>query len=64
MIIRLIIGFWTKSGAYSDFSLEKAGHHKIQSIFRENRSKKQLTLRIFGGTSFKNARPTHCRKKS
>jgi hypothetical protein len=33
---RLTIGFWS-SRTYPDFGFEKAGHTKIQSIFRENR---------------------------
>jgi hypothetical protein len=48
-MIRLTIGFWSKSWTCPDFGFERAGHNKFQSIFQEKSGK----LSIFDGTFFK-----------
>jgi hypothetical protein len=42
---RLTISFWSRSRSGSNFRLEKEGHTKIKSIFKE----KSETLRILDG---------------
>jgi hypothetical protein len=46
-MVRLSIGFRSKSRTSSDFSFEKVERTKIQSIFQENRFKKR-DIKDFG----------------